>query len=932
MSQNLPDTTEPNRIEEAEGNVGTADFEMESGGAIEEHTGETGFVEREVSSNERLTEMLSDMIYDSDEAWAREHQQNHETACIRKCRFLLRNHPDYGADSLTQTMWVHAETGETVTNDDDPQKVLQEWAETDMGDLKKIEVPQPLSAVVEAARDIGYDPTITYDLYRDGREIVTEDNGIGMTGREVVEAYNTTLNSGAIVDGDTGGRMGMGALTFGNITGKQGGMNVLTRSVNPETPKDASGIHFYAKLGGVKELDETPDGFDPEEFTGTRFTIPIQDSINIDNIQDWVAKYSEMLRVPVLYREHENGRVIEKEEYGGTDIAEYHNNPPIQVDRPGEFSIVAGPDVASSYKAPNTWLVSMRIDRNTGHNVKSLWNTAIQIHDEQRRIVHGPHRGLYFKDGMVVADPSDDPREEAIAEVHEDDIVLPEPTGDRDRLQKDSQAKQFFQYLTKLMEAEEEKQAGVFAEKMEEAEHPAIAVNDNQDEWVVFYRMVDYHGPYSMDVDNITDYLQDSDYLPDWDDGMCAKVAKLFEEVDYAVPDSHDPSKKKRRSEKLLGNILAKADLDETFMAASSGGNFTDQYQVVNDTYDNAAVIVLGSASEYDFYEKHFGFGYLKEVPLEQSDEHDFDVSDSIHKRHTKTVKTDEGGDGSNSSLEQSTLKIRSNSQNKKIDHRWTIERINGRIEAGNPIDGHNFFVVFPRGADYENISDHYSMQRFAAITSVTTDEYDALIDSPRVMTYEEFTEWSENTVIATAGGPLTVGEMANHNKKIVLFYATSKKQKRLLQDDDTTIRLRNLYAKKALSLSYSFNEDDEFTVGVIDSRTFERAAYAFRSHLLNIDSGEMLTVRFSTKRIPIRFPGSETKISGSTRRELKQKAETPKWDNESGVYDWMESYNSGGINEILLALHDAGIDPTDEGVDLEELRSNVTNCLELTW
>lgn len=938
MTDNLPDTNDGDStaaaatyqnndiVSASSGETDVKRFDaVDDSHPVAQATGSTDARKRQVD-DEWLNEILGEQIYDESSAFAREFLQNSETACIRKCRLLLSKHDDYGLSFLTREVWYDAEADEELTevNGKARQKILAEYNIGD-NDLTKVRLPQKLERVIEAARDIGYDPTIDIDLYRDERKLVWVDNGIGMTFNELDGAYNFTGRSGSGIEGDTGGKWGMGALTFANLTGKESGMDLETRTCRDDAEDyDYDGIRVYCYLGGYNPL---PGDLDPS-FQGTRFSIPLLEEskggVNMNAIQDWVRKYAKKLKVPVRYTEHQNGSTLVEEEYGGVKFHEEFNDPPVVIDRPGEFTAITGPNVKvgrMSHRTtrPDTWMVSMPIKRNTNAKVKSFWNVAIQIHDEQGRIIAGPNRGKYRT--AVEQDGG----------LHDDDIVLPEPTADRDRLSKDSQQKAFFHYVSKQVQAAELDLVSEFTHEIADADHPAEAIMANSDDWGVFTKMVNYHGSNATkSVDSFADFVGDQAQFADWSDETIEQVKGMFDEVGHAPKSCYSPRLKKSRSEDTLGDLLADAAPEHTFVGCTIN---EDRHAVVYNTYDDAAVIACDKRSEYDTYQNVFGFKLLNNVPMSQSDDHEFDVPDSVHKAHTRSgSSSDEGGDSpSVEAVGERTLSIRSKTNNKKIDYRWTIEKTLEKLDDGSNISGHKRLIVFPRGGEH-NVSDHYGMRKWAAIASVTSNEYDAMKNHPKVMTYDEFIAWSKNTVIATEEGGYTVTDLLDLDRHIVLCHADKPDRKLLLADENED--LRGYYARDMHDQPWWDTDDDgnelrdDPLFAVADDKTIERASYAFysgstrKTNLIGLKWG----YHGSTNYNGIAWE----KLDGS-QKEYRLKAQTPKWDDDSGVYDLFGRYKTDDFTgAVLLGMHDVGLDPMQ--LDNESIRNLVGTIDDRTW
>lgn len=900
----------------------------DSVGPLERRTGKKSGERR--MNEEWIHEILADQIYDSDAAFVREFMQNSETACIRACKTIIRHHPEGpGHEWLTHTLWINDKTGELLSRAGSKQAVLAEY-DIAKEDVRAIEVPRKLEAIVSKARDLGYEPTIEITVKHDEQEIVWADNGIGMTAYEVDEAFNVTGNSGVRHEGDTGGNKGIGTLTFKNVTGKEGGMTVETRTRQPDTepnvhPTDYDGIKFYGYLGGWDELDHREV---PDDLRGTRFTIPVQENFSLRDFQSWVETYTSGLRVPVLYHEHRSGKAIVKEEYGDVDFIEKFNTPPIVIDQPGEFTAVAGPDMKVGHsKREDTWLVSMPIERNMG-SISSFWSVAIQLHDEQGRIISGPHRGLYHNNGKVYPTPD---KSEPIADLDEDDVPMPTPTGDRDRLERTNRNKRFTRHIQRRVKSLELQEVAKIAEKFETADHPADVIRGDKESWELFHKMVDYHGSYKVTSRqrNFKQFLDDRDELPDYDDDTIEKIFKLFKPVSVAPSGRNKGTRKGHRTNMMLGNLLAVESPDEIYMAASTSGAFLERKKVAEATHDSVRCIVVDSASDYGPYQAKFGFKLLKEVPRTQSDDHDYDVPASIHNSNT-TVTGEPKADDEGIDVDTKQLKFRTDGDNQSIDYRKTIGDVKERLETGRTIHGKKYIVAFTRG-NGPNISDHYGLADYAAITCVKQDELDALRDYDRVFTYDEFTEFADNTAIATEEGGYTVKQLVemssgDDGRLVIICHVRRNKYRGLVNTganhEDTRFRE---FLKEDIMGQRRITDEKEPLFAVADKKTLRRAAYGFRS--LSFNSNERIVgIRWNYDS-PVKTQFNWHRISGSTNR-YRRKAKTPVWDDESDVYGHLPKSLDTLKGQIFMGFHDKGIDPTDLSTD--QIRE-LMNTIDLT-
>jgi hypothetical protein len=880
---------------------------------------ETGVKAMESDVDNGAGEFLADFIYESDEAWPREWLQNEEAANIRWCKMSVALSDEYPDGWLTQPVWVDSETGDTVLRHDDPQDLAD--YDGDIDHLREIQVPRPIDEVIEAAKNLGYDPTIVWDVYRDERKIITEDNGIGMTAKQFDEHFNTIFGSGSDVDGDTGGQFGVGSESAAIVRGKSGGSTVESRSRLPNDDGSVrSGFRAYSYLGGANPLPgDVPDG-----FYGTKFEIPVKDDFDLSNLQDWVETYTDKLRVPVLYREHDAGDTPVEEEYEATNFVEDYGNPAVVVERPGEFTVVAGPNVAPSGYNPtyeDTFLVSMPIDRNTSVHINTYWDVIIQIDDEQGRIVHGPNRGKHRRD----------------VDTQHEDVILPEPTGDRDRLQTDSNSKRFFSFIENLVKQEELKQAKEIVEEMINSEHPGIPIMGNQNDWSLFKNLVDYHGGYSV-LDSrrsFMKFIQNQEALPDVSDEDANEMFKLLKDIEYCKRSPSRSTKKRYRSEMSIGYFLAEyAGDSEIFMAASTGGNFVHYAKVANHNYDDTEILIVPTSGKYERWSDLFGFKVLKNMPLTQSDDHDYEIPIKIHQDHKRKNQKKSKSE----KVSERTLKIRTDGDNSSIDTRPTVDRVKSILNDGGTISGHSKLVVFPRSAD-ENISDHYDLADYAAICSVTAKEYDQLVGTDNLMTYSEFASWSESATILTEDGRMTPEELIEDDRLVILFRATSDGNVLQLLSEKYD-QLRNYYTEDIKDqikwteelddYDSGYRGDDESDVDEADKpdtlfalasdETVNRAKWAFDNASDVISHSEMMSVSLST-RYWQNSPCSRLNLNESTHL-YRLMADTPEWDDESEIYNVFPNSRDTRKAQMYLAFHDAGVDPTN--CDPDEIRDMI--------
>jgi len=326
----------------------------------------------------QVQKILSDGLYEDPEVFFREWAQNHIAAVTREAKRRLTD--EYGEDVLYRE----------ITHD-----------HPDIDGTRTIRLPKKAADIIEAAKDIGYNPRIEFEVNHDDGRLRTRDNGIGMTTGEAIEVWNEPAVSGSGTDLSSAGNKGIGSLTWVSIAGEQGAMTVTTSTKREQTPtgevvpqRDRDGYKFYSYFGGIIPIPgDVGDG-----WVGTEFDIPIQDSVDPTQFRSQMAQYADLLPVQITWYEVQNGETTVEEEFDRTSFLEqYDKEPAIVIDRPGEFTITMDtPDIVSKGRSSHdTFLLDNPISRNATHSqsFNTLWNDHIQFHNEQGLIVAGPNRG-----------------------------------------------------------------------------------------------------------------------------------------------------------------------------------------------------------------------------------------------------------------------------------------------------------------------------------------------------------------------------------------------------------------------------------------------------------------------------------------------------------------------------------------------------------
>lgn len=222
-----------------------------------------------------------------------------------------------------------------------------------------------------------YTPIIEITLRKDDEKFIIRDNGIGMSSEELDKVYRMVGHTTSMDTGDLSGQFGWGALSFSMMTGSSSEMMMTTHSRRTD--------ENYSCLVTLAGPEPIMGQFGEDEY-GTEFSMNIKDGVDMDEVFDYVQKYSEWLRVPVLYREYdENGKETMKEEFGLKTLPEqYDDETGVVFEDSKEGFYEAYATVNANRK---TLLCSMEIDRGCG-DMHKIFPIDVRIEREDGCIVH----------------------------------------------------------------------------------------------------------------------------------------------------------------------------------------------------------------------------------------------------------------------------------------------------------------------------------------------------------------------------------------------------------------------------------------------------------------------------------------------------------------------------------------------------------------
>lgn len=719
---------------------------------------------------EKVQRMLADDLYQDEDVFWREWLQNHVAACVREGKRIVK--AAHGEDAL------YKETKHTHESLDEPTIVR---------------LPKQAHDILPMARDLGYSPAIEFIVDIESRTITTRDNGIAMTTGEAIQVWNEPVESSSGTDFSSAGNKGIGALTWHSIAEDDSGIHIKTKTRREATvhsddavpPRDREGYNFFSYLGGIVPLPGNVD----DSFYGTEFKIPVSDSYSLEDTKSSLAKYLELSPVKVRWEKKRGTETLSDDEWEPTTFFDQYDHddrdaPLIEINRPGEFSLALDkPDVVpKSYSDTDTWLVDMPIERNErrSNRLDTMFNDHLQIHNEQGLIVDGPHRGV---------------RKDQVDDLHEDDVPMPTPTADRDRLARGDDHSKFLNHVNKVaMEAERRVASeliGAFFDQPD-IETATEFISTNVADFEMALKFLGKH--YSVKTKRprkIMELLIENDDFDVEEDGIVRVVTnktsrsrrrksprpgftasppntryrehslwplvdlfvELQEKVSYATEGNSRPAVKSNRGQKELYHLLN--DLDQRIYVAKQISD--DRAKVAWNTYPDALVIDVDSYGKW--LKEPFNGRKLKNVPFKESNNEDgeYDIPDAINESHSYTsVRTT--GDGGE--LESDPIRLRADKSSTAVDMRPSLDDLTQALDTtdfGDPIrsgdfhvthrntprrvdsEQHRYIVVFPSTSRARNISEHYDWQDDAMLARGNVAQCERLLEYPQVFKPAQF-------------------------------------------------------------------------------------------------------------------------------------------------------------------------------------------------
>ena len=862
-------------------------------------SGSTGSIKQKIEE-EAVLDYLSDKIYGGPASTIREYLANAETACLRAAEMLLKRDGGWDEDDF-------------FTTDDDGNSVRL-----------------PPTLIIQFARqEVGYEPTIEIEWYREEDLLVIQDNGIGFTPREVTDVLAYTGRSGVRDRGDVSGQFGMGVLSAHKAVGKEGSYTLITRTRRDDVPDWArDGFAVYCYLGGYDPIE----GSMPENQFGSRFELPLKredgEEFPFQNkhgsrygddepkLRQWIAKYSEWMRVPVLYHEFEDGETVFDDEYGEKGFAEDYDGAVLEIDHEAFY--------AKCYPQSNseTLLLSMPIERNYRYTPGSApWQVDIRFRNENGIVVAGPHKGLMPIDEAEYRNMDDERKELFVCddELVQEDVKLPQPDASRDALQHNEQ---FWKWVgDEFDKLYKQKIADVAEEVKDDPQALKDMAGDRPNDFsFLMVGFSNYRGYRSKTVDDFRDQIENAINVKLSDD-VTKLCLRLLESVELCPRGRSGVSKKARRSSEKVWRIFRNAAPDGTVYMGCSINE--DRCAVAWETHDDNEVVRVENTSDYDRYKDQLGWELLKNVPTSSSSK----GADSF----TIPEKLKKGGSSKNNAGKDAadrTLTIRKDTGQRNSTNmscRRIKETLQDAHDDSSDVRGlklsystyANELILFP-STDSKNVSDWYSISKpfsHRAVATCTKSAYEYLKDVPGIMHVDDFITESKDVQITTNEGDMTIDDAGN---RLVVHVVDDTYLDRFRDEDVMQALAEWLYEEiEAEDFSYSYDHDkhpDSFVYAPVDNEAWQRIQPSNLENQFIVIGGSL------------RPNGSRHTVRYSSDPRLYAQGRLSDWDAEieelqslANIAKKSTDEQTFAIVDTLAMLHDNGIKPAslqEDGIE----------------
>jgi len=515
--------------------------------------------------------------YDSVIAWLREYISNHQTACIRAGRYLLRTEAGFDADEVAEL---------------EPLAVL-EMADTHCG----------YNAVIE----------IAYSHKEAGRaDVVTSDNGIGISVDEFQLVEEVGL-SGSHSNGADLGQFGQGLMSGFMPVGKQGEFEWHTQSL-----QDGANYGERMRITGMNDLDGLRTGH------GTTFRFPaVTQEVHDLDIFDEIDRLQRGYYVDIVYIEYDaNGQLMpdQCEEWGHQSLADQiaDSQPTIAY----EDAYVEAVSAPPRSRDTSMYLVSQPIEskdtRYNHHTREAPWAFDLRLKMENGPVYQCTCDDVDHTGEIPLERPAYQSLEPAQQEMYVrkdrlgDDVVMPPPVDDKDRLENGYV--EFYAAVADQLREQYRQQAVTLFEQL--SADGVVALQSFSDaELTLFRKAADDFGPRFKHASPEKILSGIASALGVTLDSTTATQLKFVSETVGLAPrynSAQSISLKRNRTSVDIQQVLQDVGSEGTVYMAKSLGS-ADKVRLAWALHPDNVVVHVES---YDTYAEAFGWSLLKELSL----------------------------------------------------------------------------------------------------------------------------------------------------------------------------------------------------------------------------------------------------------------------------------------------------------------------------
>lgn len=417
------------------------------------------------------------------------------------------------------------------------------------------------------------------DNKSNGRLLIIEDNGIGMTTEKIRSVVSYIGRSTVRDDSEKAGQFGMGFLALFSLCGTDGGFVMHTNSRKPDT-EAITGIWKDGGFSKEDTMDRARDMF------GTRFEIYLRDEVTSDDVREWVSNVAQWSRVPIMYEE-EREESSYSEEFGGTKIEDRIPSDTDYVSYEDEFvKVVSSP----YFDEDSTILLDVPVDKGVATIPHTEWNCVTRLKTEQPTIMSDEDRGKMVVSEVEYKGMSDERREPYVpkSEVSEDAIVTPEVIGNREKLSKNNR---FWDFVGRNIKEEHIKNVEEYVGQIDSGD-----IEPTGSEW-----------------DLITSLIPSTQVSMKNFHRICSKMFRKLSDSQIEMLFSLTRETKivtGADSSKIGNNWLHNRD----YIFMTTGHIKDEKREIVEKNERNCEIVEVPSSEWYDFYEETLGWHRLSNI------------------------------------------------------------------------------------------------------------------------------------------------------------------------------------------------------------------------------------------------------------------------------------------------------------------------------